>query len=176
MKPDPTSLERLHDIVVPPPTPWWPPATGWLWLLGILAVLALWGSLRALAHWQRNCYRREALAALARAEALAATDPGAALRAMSELLKRTALTAYPRAQVASHTGPAWFAWLDATGGTGFANGPGALLEQAAYRPGRGEADCDAARARELAAQVRQWIRRHRPQPADGAVVAGPGNP
>ena len=26
VNPDPTSLDRLHDIIAPPPVPWWPPA------------------------------------------------------------------------------------------------------------------------------------------------------
>ena len=41
MTPDPTSLERLHDIVLPPPVPWWPPAPGWYWVMGLLGALLL---------------------------------------------------------------------------------------------------------------------------------------
>ena len=75
--------------------------------------------LRSLLHWQHNRYRREALAELARHES-ALVDPARradALSAMAELLKRAALTAFPRGQVATLTGPAWFAFLDRTGRT-----------------------------------------------------------
>ena len=57
----PTSLDRLHDVIVPPPVPWWPPAPGWL-VIGFLLVLVLvcW-FIRGIRPWQSNCYRREAL-------------------------------------------------------------------------------------------------------------------
>ena len=37
---DPGSLDRLHDIVSPPPAPWWPPAPGW-YALGLIVLLLL---------------------------------------------------------------------------------------------------------------------------------------
>jgi hypothetical protein len=165
---DRTSLEYLHDIVVPGPTPWWPPAPGWYWVMGLLAVLAavlLW---RAIVHWQHNRYRREALAELARIETAAQTaGPGensadTTLPALAELLKRTALTAYPRAQVAALTGPAWFAFLDATGGTCFSAGPGAALAQGNYQTGEQTGKCDesAVHTADIAREVRRWIKQH----------------
>lgn len=164
MSADRTSLEYLHDIVVPAPTPWWPPAPGWYWVMGLLALLTavlLW---RAIVYWQRNRYRREALAELARIETAAQTaGPGenstnTALPALAELLKRTALTAYPRAQVAALTGPAWFAFLDATGGTRFSAGAGAALAQANYQTG--EREDSAVHTADIACEVRRWIKQH----------------
>lgn len=158
MNPDAASLDRLHDIVVPAAAPWWPPAPGWLWLLGIGSIVALAALLRAAARWQRNRYRREALAELMRLEG-AAHDAGVAL-GMSELLKRVALTAYPRAEVAALNGRQWFAFLDRTGGTHFASGLGATLERTTYRPPAGALAVDEIRA--LAGEIRTWIRQHRP--------------
>ncbi len=165
MSADPTGLDKLHDILVPPPAPWWPPAPGWYWVLGLTSVIGtvlLW---RAVARWQRNRYRREALAQLAqietRTKAPYALTPDAALAAMAVLLKRTALTAYAREQVASLTGPAWFAFLDNTGGTRFSDGLGAALARANYH-------CDSAvgeraaseRVADIASEVRRWIVQH----------------
>ena len=62
MSPDPTSLDRLHDIVAPPPVPAWPPAVGWYWVIATGAVAAVYLVLLALSRWQKNRYRREALA------------------------------------------------------------------------------------------------------------------
>jgi hypothetical protein len=161
-EPDPTSLARLHDIVLPPPLPWWPPAPGWLWLLGIVAVVALVLLLRGFIRWQRNRYRREALVELARLVAAGRNEagPGDALLGLSELLKRTALTAFPRERVAALSGAEWFAFLVATGGTRFAQGPGAMFEAALY--GAGETGLDDKGFLELAALARAWIRQHRP--------------
>lgn len=160
----PTSLEKLHDIVVPGPTPWWPPAPGWYWVMGLLALLGVALLWRVLVHWQRNRYRREALAELARIETAAQSagpgeDPAdTALPALAELLKRTALTAYPRAQVAALTGPAWFEFLDAIGGTRFSAGAGAALAQGNYQTG--ERDDTAVHTAAIAREVRHWIRQH----------------
>jgi hypothetical protein len=169
---DPTSLERLHDIVAPPPTPWWPPAPGWLWLLGFAALVALYAATRWFVRWQRNRYRREALAELARLEA-DASDPSKranALAGLSVLLKRTALTAYGREAVASLTGQAWFEFLDGTGGTHFADGPGSALESAVYRA---NADYDGVKTDDLFAEVRRWIRGHGPMPDASAETGDP---
>src|SRR5262249_19975429 len=105
------SLERLHDIVAPGAVPWWPPAPGWYWLMGFLFLIVLALAAHWILQWQHNRYRREALAQLAQWET-EGKSPGqraAALLALAELLKRTALTAYPREQVATLTGAKWFA-------------------------------------------------------------------
>ena len=106
MTPDPTSLDRLHDIVAPPPVPWWPPAPGWYFVLGILAVAGIALTIRGIHRWQSNRYRREALAEWQRLQPLLVADDtrAEALASLAELLKRTALSAFPRRRVASLTG------------------------------------------------------------------------
>lgn len=168
MTPDPASLDLMHDIVMPPPASWWPPAPGWLWLSGVACALVLVAVVRGFIRWQRNRYRREALAELARLESAAAdaAQQGRALAGLAELLKRTALTAYSREEVAALTGVAWFAFLDRTGGTHFGNGLGPALERSIYQPPT--APWDAAALRELAGETRAWIRRHAPLPDPGS--------
>lgn len=159
---DVTSLERLHDIVVPPPIPWWPPAPGWLWLFGFLLVLLLVLLFRAFLRWQKNLYRLEALAELRKQEALL-QDPAqrpAALATLAILLKRAALSAWPREQIASLTGASWFNFLDRTGRTNaFSNGVGALLERGVYEP-RSIASLSEDQLREVVGVVRNWLRQH----------------
>jgi hypothetical protein len=175
---DTAALESLHDIVVPGPAPWWPLAPGWYWLIGFLVVLTAVVLWRALVHWQRNCYRREALAELARIEAqiesAAIADQArdtsrySVLPAMAELLKRTALTAYPREQVAALTGPAWFAFLDQTGGTQFSDGLGAALAHGNYFTGDAltpdslahETEYTPQCSADIAREIRRWIKQH----------------
>jgi hypothetical protein len=108
---DPADLSNLRDIAVPPDVAFWPPAPGW-WLVGAaVAVAAGFAVAAAVRHRQRNAYRRAALRALETADA----------RDISSLLKRAALAAFPREQVASLNGAAWLAFLDRTGGTAFAD-------------------------------------------------------
>lgn len=148
MTDDPGSLDRLHDIVTPPPVPWWPPAPGWYAVGAAALALLAFAAWKAVAHWRRNRYRRAALRELDRLP-----PTGAAVAA---LLKRTALAAYPRAEVASLTGPAWLAFLNRTGGTdAFTTGPGAALGDAEYTAHPPAAD---ARLFDLA---RAWVRDHR---------------
>lgn len=150
---DPASLDRLHDIVLPDPASWWPLAPAW-YVLGLFIVVFvasltwLWVS-----HWRRNAYRRAGLAELAQLAAHA-EQPDAARR-LAELVKRVALTIYPRERVASLSGDAWLKFLDASANTAvFATGPGARLE-AGYEPG------DQSPSPELFQAVRYWIQHHR---------------
>lgn len=165
MIPDAADLDRLHDIVAPAPAPLWPPAPAWFIILFLVLLLVLVALARALRSYQRNHYRREALAILdAQSPLLAdAARRREGVAAIGVVLKRAALSAWPREEVASLTGEAWLAFLDRSAGLqGFASGPGRLLEPALYQPA---APLDEAEARRLAALARRWIAGHRPEDA-----------
>jgi hypothetical protein len=150
---DPTSLDRLHDLALPPPIPWWPPAPGWRWLIGLAVCAIVWLAVRGVSRWRKNLYRREALAHLSQASPSLASLP--------ELVKRTALSAYPRESVASLTGDSWLAFLDRTGNTkAFTEGPGRRLVDLAYVP---ETTISQRERTELIDTVRQWIEHHSPE-------------
>jgi len=159
---DPASLENLFDIVVPPPVPWWPPAPGWFVLGGVLLVLVFWGAWRAWRRWRAAAYRRAALAEWRQLKTHAA-DPGhreAALRQLPELVKRTALAAFPREAVASLSGTEWLRFLDRTGHTdAFTHGRGRLLPELACDPQLAPR-LDTAAVEDLFRTVRRWIRGH----------------
>jgi hypothetical protein len=163
MNEDPASLDRLHDIVLPHINPWWPLAVGWYWLGSLILLISIYVCVRAFIHWRHNCYRREALAELSRCERLLA-DPAQkpyALYKIAELLKRTAVTAYPREEVATLTGPDWFAFLDRTGkGSSFSVQDGAILERAIY-DSASVAQFDDTRINALVSTSRQWLKSHR---------------
>jgi ABC-type nickel/cobalt efflux system permease component RcnA len=159
---DMPSLDRLHDIVLPGPVPWWPPAPGWYVVAALVVVLGVWAMWRWWRQWRANAYRRAALAEL---EQLVAQshDPSrrvVALQALPELLKRTALAAFPRDEIASLSGPAWLGFLDHTGGgRDFTSGPGALIPEIAYIP-RYTEHLDQAQQEAVIQCVRRWIRKH----------------
>jgi len=141
---DPADLSNLRDIVLPPEVALWPPAPGW-WIVaagGAAALAILVGA--AVARYRHNAYRRAALRELDKAEA----------RDISAILKRAALAAWPRAEVASLTGAAWLAFLDRTGRTdAFSRGPGRDLEALAFGA--------AGDRNAVLAAARAWLRGHR---------------
>lgn len=152
MKPDPTNLDLLHDLVTPSPVPWWPPTPGVAIVLAVLLLALLALAVKRLIHWQRNRYRREALHLL--------NDPATHPAEWPALLKRTALAAWPRAEVADLTGSAWLEFLDRTGGGNrFSQGPGRTLESLAFDP---KAGGDTAELKRL---VADWIKTHRKEVA-----------
>jgi hypothetical protein len=147
-------LSHLADIVVPPPVAWWPPALGW-WILAatLLAALGILAGAAVRRH-RRNAYRRAALAELG---ALGPVSDAAGAAAVSAILKRTALVAYPRADVASLTGSGWLAFLDRTAaGNDFTRGSASGIAKAPF----GAPLCDSAA---IAAAARRWLNRHRAQ-------------
>ena len=162
MNTDATSLDRLHDIIMPAPVPWWPLAPGWYWVLGLLVVMLLAALITGLIRWQHSRYRREALAELARQEvALQNADlRSPALLSLAELLKRTAVAAFPREDVATLTGLKWFEFLDYTArGSRFHDALGAMLENAIYDP-RTVDTLDPQRLHSVVEAIRHWIKFH----------------
>ena len=159
------ALTGLHDVVAPAPVSWAPQTVGWAVLAGILVVLAAWLGWRSWKKARANRYRKVALAEIDRIAGTLQNDPAAALGAVNEILKRAALTAWPRAEVASLAGPSWLEFLDSTStGRDFRDGPGRALAERAYAPGGVPASEDERRA--FLDVVRRWIRWHRdPDPS-----------
>lgn len=150
MTQDATSLDRLHDIVLPPDVAWWPLAPGWYALLVLaLAVGGGWGW-RAWRRRRASAYRRAALREL---ETLRDAP------AIAELLRRTALAAAPRVEVASRSGPAWAEWLAVRCPETMPDEVRRHLESGVYR--RAGAERDFTALRDYAAR---WITRHELEP------------
>jgi Ca-activated chloride channel family protein len=139
-------MNELRDIHLAAPVPLTPQT--WAWALVLVAAVIATGLVAWLLvrRHRANRYRRLALAEIAAVEQRAAWDE------LPALVKRVALQAWPREQVASLTGADWLAFLDESyGGDGFANGPGRCLSDLAYGGGDGAG---------AAVLVREWIRRH----------------
>lgn len=109
-------MEQLRPMQLPDPISWWPLALGW-WLLLVLIIASVF----ALLWWLRRRWadpRRYALAELKNLQACYSPESSqqsggqaALLTHCNQLLKRTALTLYPRHDVASLSGEAWIAFL-----------------------------------------------------------------
>jgi hypothetical protein len=155
---DTASLQNLHDIVVPGPMAWWPPAPGWyavITLVLVVVLVLLWKSGR---QWRRNRYRGEALREVAKIR-LAGTKGD--LRVAPILLKRAALSAWPREAVAGLVGTDWHRFLDESAQTDrFCSGVGDLLDRLAYSSGSGRVLSEQESAAVLDA-VQMWLKRHR---------------
>lgn len=154
-----TALRSLHDIAVPPPVSWLPQTWGWA-ALGALLVIALLSAIIVwLRRYRRNAYRREALRMLAAIETdirnPARRDKG--IHELTELLKRTALAAWPRSDVASLTGRAWIERLNQSGGAGAL---ARLLDDLEYHDSAAIAALPPDNADELVLKSRRWIRGH----------------
>jgi len=149
-----SALADLRPYHLPDPVSWWPPAPGW-WGLALLLSIALgatvWAVLRR--HWRRAALR-SALRELDALVAARATRDGAGhARNLSRLLRRYALTRYPRQDVAGLAGDAWLQFLDRRGGGDvFTRGVGRRLGEDSYRPAG-----DEPAPAELDRLVRDWI-------------------
>ncbi|MCK1740483.1 DUF4381 domain-containing protein [Bradyrhizobium sp. 139] len=147
----------LIDIPLPGEVSLWPQT----WESRIAIVLLLAVVIAAVWHlvqYRRvNRYRREALAELRSMAGTRRAGPDDLLTRLTLLVRRTALAAFPREQVASLAGPAWLSFLDRSyGGQEFSQGVGRLLVSGPYQ----QVQPDDAELQSLSGLVRRWIRGH----------------
>jgi hypothetical protein len=152
---DQASLANLNDIVLIPPPPWWPPAPGWYALAFALLIILIWSIYHLWHRYHSNRYRRAAMAELTQIETEQSAHAASLLPA---LLKRTALHAYPREQVAALSGEQWRGFLDQhCASEPFKGEAGDLLTKLAYHP-------DAIKRSDLQPLLNSakfWIKHHR---------------
>jgi hypothetical protein len=145
-----TPLDKLHDFYQPPPPAWIPQTIGWYIVFAVIALVAMWMTIHTLRRWLANRYRREAL------RELALLQP----EQFSTLLKRTALSAWPREKVASLSGEAWLNFLNESAeNNSFHQTPGNRIEEIALHSQTLSSE-DEQTLRKITAE---WIRRHRVQ-------------
>ncbi len=155
MKPD---LSQLRDIHLPAPVSWWPPAPGW-WLLLALLMLAVIGSRLFYRRRRRNDWRRTALEQLTQLRQQFQSQlivPQQIAGELSVLMRRVAISRFPREQAAQLNGEAWLAFLDRNRreGAAFQTELGRLLVVAPYAQ---ETQIGADEMRQLLALCEGWI-------------------
>ena len=146
MKDEATSLDRLHDIVLPPDVSWWPLAAGWQLVLALVFAAACFLAYRVWKKWMSNAYRRAALRELAGANDVSS---------VAEILRRTALAVAPREEIAGMSGETWLEWMNARCADAFPNEVGRQLTDGVY--GHGGTEHDLSSLRDHAAR---WIAQH----------------
>jgi len=158
-----SSLEKLREIILPDPVSWMPQTIGWYAIFGLSLLVAGWWVYGRLRRFRKNRYRRLALEELAVIER-ELQRPEKRVKALAEipvLLKRTALWAFPRNEVAGLSGERWLVFLDKTiGGKNFTEGEGRLLPELAYAPVRRIAQLPDEQIGKLLQLIRRWIKRH----------------
>lgn len=146
----PQLLDLMHEIELPDPVSLLPQTAGWIVLAGWLLTLCVLLILRWRSARRGNRYRRAALDAL---NGIDIRAPAASAE-IAIIVKRTALAAYPRTEVASLSGTRWAQFLTRTAGTEPLVAESApLLARAAYS--------DDVAAAEIIEPARRWVARHR---------------
>lgn len=145
----------LKDIHLPPPVAWWPPPLGW-WLGLLLAAGVVYAIVHLRLRAKRPNIRRVGLRELDMLQTDATLAPGHKAQQLSILLRRIALSAYPREQVAGLSGREWLQWLDGLLADGrFTDGPGQALNDAPYRA----EPLESVQLDALFALCRDWLQR-----------------
>ncbi|WP_231756838.1 DUF4381 domain-containing protein [Microbulbifer elongatus] len=152
-------MVTLYDLIVqikepPPPDAisLWPQTPGTWLLVAILLGALVYAAWRAYRRHQADAYRRAARAEIAQNP----DDPAQ----LAEVLRRTALVAYPRPDVAALIGEDWIAFLNQkTPRPYFDDRTGTLLTSAPYRATTGDTEAISA----LRHGVQQWIDHHKPE-------------
>lgn len=157
-------LHGIDEIVLPEPVSWWPQTIGWKLLALALGLWLLYRLYRAAELWWKNRYRRAALAQLDALQRQAPEQYEAVLASLPELLKATALHAYPRTEIAALSGDEWLAFLDSHyDGPAFSDKPGRQLLTVAYQD-KSRWQLSSEDARTLIEMSRRWLQQHRLTP------------
>lgn len=144
----------LKELPLPEPVSLMPQTWGWAGVTIVMVGLAGWQIWRMWRQYTANQYRRDALYDLDQMSA----DP-VDLQQLPGLLRRAALAAAPRGQVASLRGQDWITWLnERLPEPAFDDQDGSALEQLAYAPS--PEGLSRERAEHLLLASKTWIRGH----------------
>ena len=153
-------LTNLHEVSLPGAISFLPSGP----LLWALLVIGMWLLGHALwwryVNWCDQQYRRQALSKLSELQALW-QQPASRVQASQELvilLRRVALTAWPRVDVAAKVGAAWLDFLTRT--TKVSTAPPNILGELAYLPESQLQQITTEQWQESIAWVQDWIREH----------------
>ena len=150
-----TSLDLMHDIVVPLAVSFWPLAPGWVALSLLILTYILHLGLKLRAKHHANRYRREALQELV---ALAKSEGAVEIERLLYLMKRVALQHFGRERVASLSDAPWWEFIEKHSQVKIDNALRILSQEVLY-------SSDVEVAKEAVEQMRSltklWINTHR---------------
>ena len=165
-------LDQLKGIHTPDAIGFWPPAIGWYLIAALLVAALVLVGVTLWRRWQQNAYRRAALQECddIEREITSKSDYRTAAIRIATLLKRTALSVFPRAEVAPLSGDAWILFLESKASeASFSIASSQLLIEASFRENPPDNQRDVA---QLLDEARRWIRKHqRPNVASGGEHA-----
>ncbi len=143
----------LKDIHLPSTISWWPLALGWWIVLGfIILVILAWWFRRYIKAWLAPSLQSIALAQLEAITVDYHLTTQQKVQRISQLLRQSAMSSYPRDVVAGLAGERWLEFLDDKNPEKpFSSGVGRSLIEAPYRPDA-ELDIDA-----LVKLARDWL-------------------
>ncbi|RJG42131.1 DUF4381 domain-containing protein [Motilimonas pumila] len=156
-------MASLSEPSLPDSISWMPNAPGWYCLLFLLFCLLLHRIYLRVQTYIANTYRRAALVELEQLSLESLTGERASLERLPQLLRRTALYAYPRAEIAPLTGIDWEKWLDQhctkrPFSSGFSKSElSGVLAQLAYSPA---ASLTEEKRKAIMENVALWIKHH----------------
>lgn len=104
-----TSLDQMHDIIIPSAVSLWPLAPGWYALLLLVLTYGIHAALKYWSLYQKNLYRREALEVLS---SLDTEDASKAINSLLGLMKRAGLQHFGREKVASLSQNEWWDFVE----------------------------------------------------------------
>ena len=130
MNPDPLPLKDIH---LPETIGWWPPAMGWWVLVILVPVLLVLVFLLYKKLTQRTAIKT-AKKMLEKIKQDTTSSGDQKLAELSSLLRRTAISVFPRSEAAGLTGQDWLKFLDAPlNDQRFSKGIGKMLIDSRYR-------------------------------------------
>jgi hypothetical protein len=150
--------QQFVEIVAPEPIVYKPQTSGWFIVGALLLGVVGWRAVRAMRRYRRNAYRRTALRELSELIDRSTKDREAALGSLPALLKRCALSAFPRDQVAGLSGEDWLRFLDQTAPGAF-NQAARVALTTVVNEGPGALENDHTSP--LFQATQRWIRGHR---------------
>lgn len=149
-----TSLDQMHDIIIPPAVSLWPLAPAWVALALLVVTYGMHLGLKYWFLYQKNLYRREALEVLSSLDEM---DGVKEINTLLGLMKRVGLQYFGRERVASLSQNEWWDFVETHSKAKASVQIRELSQKILYAPNT-EATAEEVRAFSKVAKV--WINTH----------------